>query len=184
MNPVSRYWLSICFKAIAALCFIGLFIAFMKLQERDSELHHLRTVGVVSRAVVTEKEVEKVTMQTSKGRTRQSEYLQLTVRHNPKSTVKYQDIGTKMQEADLPPPLPEGKEAPIGFMRVSGTVYDQTKVGDVITVVNTPYNTGGPEFYTDVRDFKPDTHYKYMALFAALTLVFWGVARSFKPKAI
>ncbi len=176
MNPVSRYWLSICFKCISVLCFLGLFIAFMKLNERTSELHRLRTVGVVSRAIVTEKSVEKVTTSLSKGRSRSSEYLQITVRHNPKSAVTYADFGTRVQESDLPPPLPEGKDAPIGFMRVNGTVYDQTQVGDVLTVVNTPYNPNSPELYTDVRDFKPDTHHQFMALFGVLTLVFWFIA--------
>lgn len=177
MKSAAKPWIVLCVKCIAVLCFIGAFIAFMKLNERTSELHRLRTVGVVSRAVVTDKEVDTIRRQQRKGKSTTSEIRVLTVRHNPKSTIAYADMDTKVQEADLPPPLPEGKDAPIGIMHVGLDLYDQTNIGDVLTVVNTPYRPGGPELYTDIRDFTPDAHYQFMGLFGVLGVVFWLVAR-------
>lgn len=177
MKSAAKPWIVLCVKCVAVLCLIGAFIAFMKLNERTSELHRLRTAGVVSRAVVTDKEVDTVTRRARKGRTTTSEIRVLTVRHNPKSTLAYADLGTKVQEADLPPPLPESQDAPTGIMHVSTGFFEQTNIGDVLTVVNTPYNPGGPELYTDIRDFKPDTHYQFMGLLGALAVMFWFIAR-------
>lgn len=179
MTAVARSWWALCLKLVALLCFIGAFIAFMKLDERNSELHRLRTVGVVSRALVTEKEVDTVTQRTRRGRTSSYEIRVLTVRHNPKSTIAYTDLGSKVAEADLPPPLPESKDAPIGIMRVSSDFFESTKVGDVLTVVNTPYNPNGPELYADVRDFDPRPYYQYMGIFCALTLIIGEAGRRF-----
>ena len=188
LNPqrqaLVRYWWGISFKCLAALAFIGVLGAFLKLKDRESELRRLRNEGVVSRAVVTEKDVDTVTNKTRRGRSSSYEVRTLRVRHNPKSPVKFADVGTKVPEADLPPPLPEDRDAPIGFIRVDDALFEKTQVGDVLTVVNTPYSPNSPEFYTDVRDFSAAGYYQFMGLFGVITIVFYALARRVsKPQA-
>jgi len=183
LNPqrqaLVRYWWGVCLKCLAALAFIGVLAAFLKLQDRQSELRRLRNEGVVSRAVVTEKDVDTVTTKTRRGGSSSYEVRTLRVRHNPKSPVKFADVGTKVPEADLPPPLPDDRDAPIGFIRVDTALFEKTQVGDVLTVVNTPYSPNSPEFYTDVRDFSAAGHYQFMALCAGLAVGFYMLARRF-----
>ena len=183
LNPhrqaLVRYWWGVCLKCLAALAFIGVLGAFLKLQDRQSELRRLRNEGVVSRAVVTEKDVDTVTTKTRRGGSSSYEVRTLRVRHNPKSPVKFADVGTKVPEADLPPPLPDDRDAPIGFIRVDTALFEKTQVGDVLTVVNTPYSPNSPEFYTDVRDFSAAGHYQFMALCAGLAVGFYMLARRF-----
>jgi hypothetical protein len=183
LNPqrqaLVRYWWGVCLKCLAALAFIGVLAAFLKLQNRQSELRRLRNEGVVSRAVVTEKDVDTVTTKTRRGGSSSYEVRTLRVRHNPKSPVKFADVGTKVPEADLPPPLPDDRDAPMGFIRVDDALFEKTQVGDVLTVVNTPYSPNSPEFYTDVRDFSAAGHYQFMALCAGLTVGFYMLARRF-----
>ena len=188
LNPhrqaLVRYWWGVCLKCLAALAFIGVLGAFLKLQDRQSELRRLRNEGVVSRAVVTEKDVDTVTTKTRRGGSSSYEVRTLRVRHNPKSPVKFADVGTKVPEADLPPPLPDDRDAPIGFIRVDDALFEKTQVGDVLTVVNTPYSPNSPEFYIDVRDFSAAGHYQFMALCAGLAVGFYMLARRFtKPQA-
>ena len=188
LNPhrqaLVRYWWGVCLKCLAALAFIGVLGAFLKLQDRQSELRRLRNEGVVSRAVVTEKDVDTVTTKTRRGGSSSYEVRTLRVRHNPKSPIKFADVGTKVPEADLPPPLPDDRDAPIGFIRVDTALFEKTQVGDVLTVVNTPYSPNSPEFYTDVRDFSAAGHYQFMALCAGLAVGFYMLARRFtKPQA-
>jgi hypothetical protein len=188
LNPhrqaLVRYWWGVCLKCLAALAFIGVLGAFLKLQDRQSELRRLRNEGVVSRAVVTEKDVDTVTTKTRRGGSSSYEVRTLRVRHNPKSPVKFADVGTKVPEADLPPPLPDDRDAPIGFIRVDTALFEKTQVGDVLTVVNTPYSPNSPEFYIDVRDFSAAGHYQFMALCAGLAVGFYMLARRFtKPQA-
>ncbi len=177
MNPVARHWWALCLKMIALLCFIGAFIAFMRLQEEESELHRLRNQGVVSQAVVTSKEVDEITRRSRRGRTSSSQINVLMVRHNPKSTIPYADLGTKVKETDLPPPVPESKDAPIGVMWVNDEVFAKTQVGDLLTVVNTPYNKTSPELVSDVRDFSPRNFHLAIGVFLALTFLIWLPAR-------
>jgi hypothetical protein len=188
LNPhrqaLVRYWWGVCLKCLAALAFIGVLGAFLKLQDRQSELRRLRNEGVVSRAVVTEKDVDTVTTKTRRGGSSSYEVRTLRVRHNPKSPVKFADVGTKVPEADLPPPLPDDRDAPIGFIRGDTALFEKTQVGDVLTVVNTPYSPNSPEFYIDVRDFSAAGHYQFMALCAGLAVGFYMLARRFtKPQA-
>jgi hypothetical protein len=125
-----------------------------------------------------------VTTKTRRGGSSSYEVRTLRVRHNPKSPVKFADVGTKVPEADLPPPLPDDRDAPIGFIRVDTALFEKTQVGDVLTVVNTPYSPNSPEFYIDVRDFSAAGHYQFMALCAGLAVGFYMLARRFtKPQA-
>jgi hypothetical protein len=177
MNSTSKYWSSICLKMISILCFIGVFIAFMRLDEEEMKLKRFQTKGVISQAVVTDKKEDELVRQGRKGKSSKRAINVVTVRHNPKSTVTYADYGKKVQESDLPPPLPDGKDAPIGIMWVSDEFYDATKIGDVFTVINTPYEPNAPALLSDLALFSPKPFQQAMGICGVLGVLFWLVAR-------
>jgi hypothetical protein len=186
MNAKARPWIGLCFKLLALLALIFAFIFFMKMQEEQSENDKLRNQGVVSRALVTDKDQDTITSQhsgigrRSSGYQTQSEILVLTVRHVPKSTVKYADFPSKTKEADLPVAPPKSADpmqdfGNIGIMWVSADVYEKTKVGDMLTVVNTPWDSSSPVLVSDVEAFDATVFYPRMAIALFLTLLFGGI---------
>lgn len=188
MNAIARPWIGLCFKLMAVLALIFAFIFFMKMQEEQSANDKLRNQGVVSRALVTEKEQDKITSQhaglsrRSSGYQTESNIWVLTVRHVPKSTVKYADFPSKVKEADLPvaPPLtgdPMKDSAYSGVMWVPVEVYDKVQVGDMLTVANTPWDSESPVLVSDVEAFDPSAFYPRMAIALVLTLLFWLIGR-------
>lgn len=188
MNAIARPWIGLCFKLLALLALIFAFIFFMKMQEEQSGNDKLRNQGVVSRAVVTEKEQDTITRQNSgigrrsSGSTTKNDIWVLTVRHVPKSTVKYADFPSKVKEADLPvaPPLtgdPMKDSGNIGIMWVPQEFYDKTKVGDMLAVANTPWDSSSPVLVSEVEAFDASVFYPRMAIALFLTLLFWFIGR-------
>lgn len=188
MNAVARPWIGLCFKLMAVLAFIFAFIFFMRMQDEQSKYDKLRNDGVISRALVTAKEKDTVTTQgsglrrRSSGTTTENDIWVLSVRHVPKSTVKYADFPSKVKEADLPV-APELTGDPMkdsgngGVMWVSEELYNKTKVGDMLTVVNTPWDSESPVQVTEVEAFDPSPFYPKMAIALFLTLLFWFIGR-------
>lgn len=188
MNEVARPWIGLCFKLMAVLAFLFAFIFFMKMQEEQSENDKLRSDGVVSRALVVAKEKDELVTTSSSGvrnrstTTTKSDLWVLTVRHVPKSTVNYADFPTKVKEAELPvaPALtgdPTKDSGNGGVMFVSQDRYDQTKVGDLLTVVNTPWDSTEPVLVSEVEAFDPSVFYPRMGIALFLTVVFWLIGR-------
>jgi hypothetical protein len=188
MNAVARPWIGLCFKLMAVLAAIFAFIFFMRMMDDQSANDKLRNHGVVSRALVTEKEKDTVTSQNSGLRRRstgsqtENDIWVLTVRHVPKSTVKYADFPSKVKEADLPvaPPLTGNSmkdSGNIGIMWVPAELYEKTNVGDVLTVVNTPWDSESPVLVSDVEAFDASVYYPRMAIALLLTLLFWFIGR-------
>jgi flagellar biosynthesis/type III secretory pathway M-ring protein FliF/YscJ len=187
MNAVARPWIGLCFKLMAVLAFIFAFIFFMRMQEEQSENDKLRNNGVVSRAVVMQKEKDELIRTTSGGRrssgsTTKSDLWVLHIRHVPKSNVKYSDFPSKVKESDLPiaPPLtgdPMTDSANGGVMFVPAAIYETTKVGDKLTVVNTPWNSSAPTLVSEVEAFEAGVFYPRIAIALFLTFLFWFIGR-------
>lgn len=188
MNAVARPWIGLCFKLLAVLALIFAFIFFMRMMDDQSENDKLRNQGVVSRALVTAKEKDQTTTQTSglrrrsSGSTTTNDIWVLSIRHVPKSTVKYADFPSKVKEADLPvapaltgDPMKDAGNA--GVMWVTEEFYNKTKVGDMLTVVNTPWNSESPVMVSEVEAFDPSPYYPKMAIALALMLIFWFIGR-------
>lgn len=188
MNAVARPWIGLCFKLMALLAAIIAFVFFMRMQEDQSANDKLRGQGVVSRALVTAKEQDQTTTRhsgltrRSSGYTTTNDIWVLSVRHVPKSTVKFADFPAKVKEADLPvaPPLtgdPLKDSGHGGVMWVSKELYDKVKVGDLLTVVNTPWDSESPVLVAEVEAFDPSPYYPRMAISLALMVLFWLVGR-------
>lgn len=188
MNAVARPWIGLCFKLMAVLALIFVFIFFMRMMDDQSENDKLRNQGVVSRALVTAKEKDQTTTQTSglrrrsSGSTTTNDIWVLSVRHVPKSTVKYADFPSKVKEADLPvaPALtgdPTKDTCNGGVMWVTEEFYNKTKVGDMLTVVNTPWDSESPVLVFEVETFDPSPYYPKMAIAFVLMLLFWFIGR-------
>lgn len=188
MNAVARPWIGLCFKLLAVLALIFAFIFFMRMMDDQSENDKLRNQGVVSRALVTAKEKDQTTTQTSglrrrsSGSTTTNDIWVLSIRHVPKSTVKYADFPSKVKEADLPvaPALtgdPMKDAGNVGVMWVTEEFYNKTKVGDMLTVVNTPWDSESPVLVSEVEAFDPSRYYPKMAIALALMLIFWFIGR-------
>lgn len=188
MNAVARPWIGLCFKLLAVLALIFAFIFFMRMMDDQSENDKLRNQGVVSRALVTAKEKDQTTTQTSglrrrsSGSTTTNDIWVLSIRHVPKSTVKYADFPSKVKEADLPvapaltgDPMKDAGNA--GVMWVTEEFYNKTKVGDMLTVVNTPWDSESPVMVSEVEAFDPSPYYPKMAIALALMLIFWFIGR-------
>lgn len=189
MNAVARPWIGLVFRLLAVLAAIFALIFFMRMMEDRSENQKLRDHGVVSRAMVIDKKKDELVSTHSSGRRGNSSYTStsdlwvLNIRHVPKSSVKYADFPTKVKEADLPvaPPVtgnPLKDSDHIGVMFVPAEFYDKTKVGDLLTVVNTPWDSGSPVLVADVEAFDGGaSYYPRMAISLLLMLVFWLIAR-------
>lgn len=178
MNAVARPWIGLCFKLMALLAAIFAFIFFMRMDEDRSRVRNYRDSGTVSRAVVTEMKLDKVVYEGRRGRTRSQDVQYLFVRFDPDSKVKYADFPDKVKEADLPSapaltgdPAKDGKY--VELMSVPRELYDRTKVGDVLTVVDAPFSGFGPELVSDIRAFDPSEAYPKMAIALALALLLW-----------
>ncbi len=188
MNAVARPWIGLCFKLMAVIAVIFAFIFFMRMDEEQSRINNYRNSGTVSKAVVIAKNKDSITSQTSgirrrsSGRTTTSDIWVLSVRFAPKSTVKYADYPSKINEASLPmPPALVGDPAKDSeasdVMWVSRELYDSTKVGDTLTVVDAPFSGFGPELVTDVRDFDPSDAYPNIAIALVIALLLWFIGR-------
>lgn len=178
MNAVARPWIGLVFKCLSLLALIFAIIFFMRMQEERAENDRLRTFGVVSRALVTDKQVDKTVFAGRRGNTRTVEYQLLHVRHFPKSQVKYADFPDRVREADLPVSLPLTGEllvdsASSGVVFVPKSIYEETQVGDMLTVVNTPWNRNAPTLVTEVEAFDGDIYYPRIAAALVLMLLFW-----------
>ncbi|WP_430443842.1 hypothetical protein [Sphingorhabdus contaminans] len=188
MNAIARPWIGLCFKLMAVLALIFAFIFFMRMMDDQSENDKLQNQGVVSRALVTAKKKDQTTTQTSglrrrsSGSTTTNDIWVLSIRHVPKSTVKYADFPSKVKEADLPvaPALtgdPMKDAGNGGVMWVTEEFYNKTKVGDMLTVVNTPWDSESPVLVSEVEAFDPSPYYPKMAIALALMLIFWFIGR-------
>ena len=64
-----------------------------------------------------------------------------------------------------------------GVMWVTEEFYNKTKVGDMLTVVNTPWDSESPVLVSEVEAFDPSPYYPKMAIALALMLIFWFIGR-------
>lgn len=182
MNAAARPWIGLTFKCLAVLAGIFAFIFFMRMQEESSFYSKLRTNGVVSRALVTDKKLDTARFEGRKGRSRTVEYRFIHVRHVPKSTVKFSDFPARVKEADLPvaPPVsgdPLKDSAHSGIMDVPLTTFEAINVGDLLTVVNTPWDADSPVLLSTIEAFDPSVYYPRMAIALILMIALWMIGR-------
>lgn len=180
MNAQARPWVAIVLYCVSVLSLIVAFVFFMRMQEDQSAITHLREQGVVSRALVVEKKEDKTVVEGRRGRSRTIQYKILQVRHVPKSTVPFADFPAKVAESNLPvapPPTgdPMGDSEYVGVMFVPASVYDKTKIGDLLTVVNTPWDRSEPVLVSDVNAFKSG-EYNLLVGLALVVMVLSGLA--------
>jgi hypothetical protein len=188
MNAAARPWVRIVFYCMSFLALIFAFIYFMRIIEEDGDNMRLRNQGVVSRALVVEKKLDTLVREGRRGRSTSTDLNVLRVRHVKKSPVKYADFPSKVAEADLPvaPPKTEGVADDLdygGIMWVTAEVYARTNVGDMLTVVNTPFDPESPVLVSDVRTFDGGaSYYPWIGLSLGLTVVFgfigWWIGRA------
>lgn len=186
MKAAARPWLGLVFKCLSVLALVFAFIFFMRMMDEQSENDKLRSQGVVSRALVTDKKQDSSVSTHRSGRKGRSSYTTtnelwlLNVRHVPKSTVKYADFPGKVKEANLPvaPPLTGDlmkDSANIGVMWLPKETYEKTNVGDMLTVVNTPWSSGSPVLVSEVEAFDPSPFYPRIGIALVLMVLFWLV---------
>jgi hypothetical protein len=180
MNATARPWIAIAINCTAVLAAIFAFIFFMRMDEDRSRVSNYRESGTVSRAVVTKMELDKMVYEGRRGRTRTVDVQYLYVRFVPESKVKYADFPAKVKEADLPlaPPISGNIAADSKFleiMAVPRTLYDTTKVGDLLTVVDAPFSGYGPELVSDIQSFNPSNAYPKIGIALVLAILL-GVA--------
>lgn len=185
LNAAARPWVSIAFKCMAVLALIFAFIFFMRMQDEQSVVARYQKEGVVSRALVTGKHLDKMVhengspsgkLRTGTGRTTTTALQVLHVRFVPKSTVKYAEYPTKVSEADLPmaPPLTGNIMTDSEFgevMFVPRALYDSTNVGDMFVVVDTRFSGDGPRAISDIADFDERAFYGPIAVALVLALL-------------
>lgn len=186
-NVVSRS-VGVILWCVALLGLIFAFMSFMRMQEDIGENMRFRNQGVVSRAVVTDKKTDKLTTKRRAGRSKSIDLQVLHLRHVRKSTVRFADFGTKVKEADLPVAPPVTGDVMqdmdyVGVMFVPMELYERTKVGDMLTVVNTPFDPGEPALVSEVKSFDPTIYHPRIAIGLALAAVFTLAAVLFGRRA-
>jgi hypothetical protein len=158
----------------------------MRMQEEQSTVERYRAEGTVSRAVVIEKKLDAIIYEGRAGRTRSQAVQLVRVRFVPDSTVRYADFPDRVREADLPAPPPATGDAlaDAGFtdtMLVPRSVYDVVRVGQTLTVVDTPFSGDEPMFHGDIANFDATIFYPRIAAALLLALLFglisWRIGR-------
>jgi hypothetical protein len=185
MNTKAKQWVVILFNSLSVLAVLFSIIFFFRMDEESSKHKRFVEKGVVSRAVIMEKNLDKATYQGSRGKSRSVKLNVIRVRHVQKSLVKYADFPMKVQESELPKAPPPSGNSTIemdysGIMFVTDELYSRAKVGDVLTVVNTPYEPQAPVLIADVRAYSPNAFYPGIGLSLLLAVCFWFVGRRFK----
>ena len=140
MNSAARPWIALVFKCLAALALIFAFVFFMRMQDEQSLTDRYRAEGTVSRAIITDKEVDTVRYEGRRGRSRTEEWRMLWVRFDPESTVKYADFPATVSVEQLPGPTeltgdPVADSQGAEIITVPPEVYDSATVGDRLVVV-------------------------------------------------
>jgi hypothetical protein len=189
MNAQAKPWIALTFTCLSVLSLLFAFIFFMRLNEETTQHKRYVEEGVVSRAIVVEKNLDTATYQRSKGRSTTVNLKIVRVRHVQKSLVKFQDFPNKVSKAQLPAAPPISGDFRIemdfnGLMFVSSELYNRVSPGDELIVVNTPYEPSSPVLVDDVRAFSPAVFYPRIAIALLLTIAFWFVGRRFAPKKV
>ncbi|MFY8041231.1 MAG: hypothetical protein ACOVN4_16430 [Bosea sp. (in: a-proteobacteria)] len=140
-------------------------------------MHTLRTKGAVSRAFVTDKKedtivrTERSGIKPSSTRTRSTTtpVHVLNLWYDTRSPVSYAQYGLKGDESALPalPPRATNSLAAVdhtGVLWVTDEVFANTKVGDVLVVVNSSYNRSAPKLFADVKAFDDTSGWPWIAL--------------------
>jgi hypothetical protein len=195
MNEVTRRMIGIVFNCLSFLAVIFSFIFFMRMQEDQSMTERYRSEGTVSRAVVTDKKLDKMVTQRSKGRSTTTNLQILYIRYAERSPVKYADFPARIAEKDLPGAPPQNGDASkdsssIGVIFVPRATYEAVKVGDTLIVVDTPYSGDDPELIDTIKGFDPSVFYPRIAIALTLGLMFGLIGlmitrpRVLKPSAV
>lgn len=186
MNTVARPWIAIAFKCAAVLALIFALVFFMRMQEEQSVVDRYRAEGTVSRAIITDKDVDTVRYEGRRGRSRTEEWQMLWVRFDPESTVKYADFPAKVSAGQLPGPDaltgdPVADSQGAEIITVPAEVFDSAQVGDRLVVVDTIYSGDGPLFYEEISTFDLAGFYPGIGISLALTVILgligWLVGR-------
>ncbi|MEO9635286.1 MAG: hypothetical protein ABJ360_14920 [Roseobacter sp.] len=176
---VKKAYLGLIFKCMAGLALIGVIAVFFVMQGVEEERFRYINEGVVSKALVLDKAVDSYTLKNAKGKTAESSKNFVHIVHDPKSTVTYSELGKSVKEADLPVPK---KDESTGVMDMDDTEFVMVQVGQVLTVVNTPYEPQNPWTLAKLRDYSPASYYLWMAIFGVLAVTFWFTGRRFSLK--
>ncbi|MFZ1741367.1 MAG: hypothetical protein WAT93_00845 [Pontixanthobacter sp.] len=167
------------FKCFAGLALIGVIAVFFTMQNFESERDRYVNEGAVSKALVLETSTDDYKLSNSHGKTVDASMNFVRIVHDPKSPVKYGDLGKTVQEADLP--VPQTGEG-TGNIVMEDPEFSAVKAGDILTVVSTPYEPSTPWTLQKVRDYSPNDYYLWMGVFGALAIALWFIARMFSRR--
>ena len=171
-----------CFAIISLLVAIGL---FLKLDGEQSDLDRFINEGMVSKGLVVDKHQDtSISASTnSRGKTRrvQLSYNMIYVTYDPASKIPYADLGSKLQQADLPNAAELDEESSNGAsITLSKAGYAKVKVGETVAIVRSPY--GDTQLVAEVRSFSPNGSYMWMAILVVLAVMLWFVGRKLGKK--
>lgn len=164
------------FKCLAVLALIGVIGSLLLMNDKSNEMKRYRNEGAVSRALVLDKNESRSVTVNNRGKRSVTGGYYLHIVHNPKSPVRYADVGEKVKEADIPAESAARSGGSTGSVKVKEEVFARTNKGDILTVVNTPYDPSFPKLLQDVRDFTPTLYYLWAAGFGVLAIALWLLA--------
>lgn len=145
-------------KCLAAIALLGAIGAFFVMGAGGDDQSRYQNEGVVSQALV---------VGIDDGN-------KVRVVHDPSSTVAYSQIGTTTQLADLPTPV-EGEAT--GTVVMSDAEIADIAVGQIIPVVNTPYEPFDPHTLASVQAPASSGGLLWAAILLALAVVFLLIGR-------
>ena len=158
-GQVKKNLYGLIFKSLAVLALLGVAGVFLTADDAGTERARYQNEGVVSQALVVAMD------EGSKAR----------VVHTPDSGVSFAALGDTVQVADLPVPT---AGASTGTVIMSTEGFAHVKVGDVITVVNTPYEPAFPKTLESLTAEPSNAYLIWMAVLAALAVALWMIGRA------
>ena len=158
-GQVKKNLYGIIFKSLAVLALLGVAGVFLTADDAGTELARYQNEGVVSQALVVAMD----------------EGNKVRVVHTPESTTPFAALGDTVQVADLPVPT-AGASTGTVIMTTDG--FTHVKVGDVITVVNTPYEPAFPKTLESITAEPSNSYLIWMAVLAVLAVALWMIGRA------
>lgn len=158
-GQVKKNLYGVILKSLAVLALIAAAGVFLTASGSGDDLARYENEGVVSQALVVAMD----------------EGNKVRVVHTPDSSVTFAALGNTVQVADLPVPT-AGASTGTVIMTTDG--FTHVKVGDVITVVNTPYEPAFPKTLDSLTAEPSSAYLIWVAVLAALAVALWLIGRA------
>lgn len=181
-NPgAKKAFTLIAIRALAVLCLLGAFGAFMAKWSREGDLKHYIDEGTVSLGRVLSARQDESTIVWNNGDRGKTKYNFVRVVHAPDSGAGYADyVEGKAGKASLIAPPADATDENTRLLSVSDASLAALKPGQEVEIVTHRYDSSGAMLLSEITRRDYSTHHALIALFTVLAAGLWLLGRRIK----